>query len=181
MSSDEELLLQRVKDGDAEAFQALFEKHYPTLFRTLHYKFGDEELARDIAQETFFKVWRNRNRLKPKLAFLAYVMKLGRNLALDHFKYEDVRVKHRESVRFLTEKPGSSPDRDLQQQMLERRIRTAVVEDLPEKRRLVFLLSRMEGLSNQEIANRLQISKKTVENQLYQALKTIRKKCVNYL
>ncbi len=180
MSSDE-TLLQKVKDGDADAFQTLFERYHGSLFRALFYKYGDEDLARDIAQDTFLKVWRNRQRLKPELAFMPYIMKLGRNLTLDHFKYEEVRNKHRESLRFLTEKQSRTPDKDLQKSMLEERIRLAVADELPEKRRVVFLMSRVEGLSNQEIADRLKISKKTVENQLYQALKTIRKKCVNYL
>ena len=181
MQLDEELLIQRVKQADSQAFQVLFEKYQPMLFRTTYYRVGDERLAQDIVQETFLKVWTNRERLKPKLAFYAYLVKLSKNLVLDHYKREEVRSRHQNHVRLLSERPPNDPERDLKQHMFEARIREVVNRNLPEKCRAVFLLSRVDGMSNQEIADTMKVSKKTVENQLYRALKILRKKCADYL
>ena len=181
MRQDEEDLLNRVKQSENKAFQILFERYYAMLFRTTYYRLGDERLAQDIVQETFLKVWVNRDRLKPHLAFFAYLVKLSKNLVLDHYKREEVRTRHHDHVRFISERPHRDPEQDLSKHALEDRIREVVNTNLPEKCRAVFLLSRIEGLSNQEIADTLNVSKKTVENQLYRALKILRKKCSGYL
>ncbi len=181
MQLDEEILLERVKQSDNHAFQMLFEKYQPMLFRATFYRTKDERLAQDIVQETFLKVWIHRDRLNPRLAFYAYLVKLSKNLVLDYYKRVEVRHRHQDHVRFLSEKPSRDPEQDLEKNALEEKIREAVNANLPHKCRAVFLLSRVEGLSNQEIADTMKVSKKTVENQLYRALKILRKKCAEYL
>ena len=181
MRQDEEELLTRVKQSESEAFQILFERYHAMLFRATFYRLGDERLAQDIVQETFLKVWINRDRLKPHLAFFAYLIKLSKNLVLDHYKREEVRTRHHDHVRFISERPNRDPEQDLKKHALEDRIREVVNTNLPRKCRAVFLLSRIEAMSNQEIADTLKVSKKTVENQLYRALKILRKKCSGYL
>lgn len=179
--TDESQLIERVKQGDSQAYQTLFEKYQPMLFRAVYYRTNDEMLARDTVQDTFLKVWIYRDRLKPHLAFYAYLLKLSKNLVLDHYKREEVRTRYRDHVRLLEERPNRSPGEDLEKKALETRIEEVVNTVLPEKCRAVFILSRVEGLSNQEIADIMKVSKKTVENQLYRALKILRKKCAAYL
>ncbi len=181
MQETDEDLLSRVKQADSQAFQVLFEKYHPMLYRTMYYRTGDERLAQDVVQDTFLKVWALRDRLKPELAFYAYLVKLCKNQVLDHYKREEVRSRHSEHVRFLEERPNLDPEQDLAMGTLEKKIRQVVNESLPEKCRAIFVLSRVQGLSNQEIADTMKVSKKTVENQLYRALKILRKKCAEYL
>ncbi len=181
MQPSEETLIQRVKDADNSAFQTLFEKYQPMLYRAMYYRTSDARLAQDVVQEAFLKVWINRAKLKPHLAFYAYLLKLSKNLVLDHYKREEVRTRHQDHVRFLEERPNRDPEQDFKKQALEKRIREVVDSRLPDKCRAIFLLSRVEGMSNQEIADAMKVSKKTVENQLYRALKILRKKCAEYL
>ena len=178
---DESSLLFRVKHSDADAFEILFQKYFPILFRSLWYRTGDEALAKDLAQETFFKAWLYRERIKPELAFYGYLERIGKNLLLDHVKHEDVKHRHRDHVAALGQKPGNGPEQRLRAKDLEEKIRTVVNGKLAAKCRTIFVLSRVEGLSNAEIAALLKISKKTVENQLYSALKHLRKHCAEFL
>lgn len=181
MQPSEETLIQRVKDADSQAFQVLFEKYHPMLYRAMYYRTSDDRLAQDVSQEAFLKVWVNRAKLKPHLAFYAYLLKLSKNLVLDHYKREEVRTRHKDHVKFLEERPNRDPEQDFKKQALEKRIREVVDSRLPDKCRAIFLLSRVEGMTNQEIADAMNVSKKTVENQLYRALKILRKKCAEYL
>ena len=178
---DEERLLQRVKDADREAFHALFTKYQPILFKTVYYKVNDYGLTQDIVQDTFLKVWLKRETLKPKLAFFSFIVKISHNLIQDHYKHLHVRSKHRDHVKFISERPPDNPEKALRQSVLESKIREVAHNSLATKCRTVFLLSRVAGIPNQEIADMLGITKKTVENQLHHALKVIRKKCKDYL
>lgn len=181
MQESDQHLLERVKQSDTTAFQQLFEKYQPMLYRTMYYRTKNEGLAADVVQDTFLKVWANRDRLKPELAFYAYLSKLCRNLVLDHYKREEVRTRHKDHVRSLEEKPSRDPEQELNKSAFEEKIHDVINSHLPEKCRAVFLLSRIENLSNQEIAEAMGVSKKTVENQLYRALKILRKKCSEFL
>jgi len=181
MENDEEHLIQRVKEGDQEAFQTLFDKYQTTLFRTIYYKTKDHGLAQDIAQDTFVRVWLKRETLKPNLSFFSLIAKISQNLVQDHYKHQQVRLKHQNHVKLISEKHLDNPEQELKQTRLKQRIREVANSSLPNKCRSVFLLSRVGGLSNQEIANTMNISKKTVENQLHHAMKILRKKCADYL
>ncbi len=181
MAEDEETLIQRVKDGDSDAFQTLFYKYESILFRTIQYKCHNYGLAQDIVQDTFVRVWTHRETLKPKLTFFSLIARIGQNLLQDHYKHQAVRSKHADHVKTISEKPNTSPEQDYRHKALQQKIREVAEESLPKKCRAVFLLSRVAGLSNQEIADTMRITKKTVENQLHHALKIIRKKCTEYL
>lgn len=181
MAVEEETLLQRVKDGDQTAYHELFEKYHPNLFKLVYYKTSDYALSQDIVQETFVRVWTNRATLKPSLTFFSLIAKISQNLVQDHYKHLQVRAKHADHVKFISTKPANNPEQETRLTRLQERIREVANEHLPNKCRTVFLLSRVNGLSNQEIADTMKITKKTVENQLHHALKVLRKKCQGYL
>lgn len=181
MAVDDGLLMARVKNGDEEAFHQLFETHRTSLFKLICYKAHNYDLAEDIVQETFVRVWTARDTLKPELSFFSLIARIGQNLLQDHYKHQAVRTKHKDHVKFISEKPCESPEQELKLNRLQQRIHEIADTALPNKCRNIFLLSRVAGLSNQEIADQLQITKKTVENQLHNALKVLRKKCADYL
>jgi RNA polymerase sigma-70 factor (ECF subfamily) len=181
MNHSERSLLKKIKDSDKDAFHLIFSKYQPVLFRNVYYQTGDYNLAQDIVQETFLKVWLNRDKLKPEQSFFSYIARISRNLIKDHYKHQQVRTKHQNSLPKPSESAYDNPEAAFNLSILEQQIHSIVKNHLPGKCRTVFILSRIEGKSNQEIADMLQISKKTVENQLYHAMKVLRKKLKKYL
>ena len=181
MPETEKQLIEQVKLSNRDAFRQLFELYHPKLYRHLFYQCRDESLAQDMAQETFFKVWTVRDTLKSNHSFYAFVCRIGDNLLKDHYKYQKVRVQHREKVELHWYSDAVNPEDEVQVQLLKEILGELVERHLPEKCRAVFTLSRVEELSNQEIADMMQTSKKTVENQLHHALKIIRKKIEKYV
>jgi RNA polymerase sigma-70 factor (family 1) len=176
MPDNEEPLLVRVCNSDLSAFETVFRAYQPALFRHLWFKCRDSELASDIVQETFLRVWEKRSSIDPRRAFLPYIITIGSNLLGDHFRHARV-VREQEPVVPLPEhSEGDEPEEAFHLHQLEEQIDRIVRECLPERCRAIFLLSRVEGKCNSEIAAMFGISLKTVENQITTALKILRRK-----
>jgi len=167
--------------SDKQAFKALFEKYQPVLFKYTFFRLRDVDLTHDIIQETFLKVWERRTSLKPQLPFLPYLCRIGLNLVRDHAKHVNVMLRHSEKLEAQSHSDTDDPEKAYRQRVLEEEILRIVNKDLPDRRRMIFLLSRANGMSNGEIARMLHISIKTVENQLTSALKVLRKRLAAFL
>jgi RNA polymerase sigma factor (sigma-70 family) len=176
IQNTDERLLTEVRSSGVEAFRQLFEKYQPALFRHLLTRLGgDADLAHDIVQETFVRVWEGRAKLRPHLALFPYLNKIGSNLARDHFKRSAVRMKHAGAAGDALAPPGTGPEELLDGRALESEILGIINTQLGERCRMIFLLSRMDGKTNAEIAETLGLSRKTVENQITHALKVLRR------
>ena len=181
MSEQEKDLLLRVKNSDKKAFQNLFSNYHDTLFRFVAYRVRDSDLAEDITQETFFRVWKKRSSLIPKKSFFSLIARIATNLCYDHFRHIEVRNRHEDQIPQYGKSHYDDPESVNQADMLQEKINRIVNQDLPEKCRVIFILSRMEGYTNPEIANMLNLSLRTVENQIYRALKVLKARLENYL
>ena len=173
--------VQKTRQGDDYAFKLLYERYHQLLFRNICYKTYDQQLAQDVIQDTFLKVWIKRRALNPDKSFFSYLVTIGQRLLYDHFKHHKVQEKWSSQLQMMADGQGSNPHSDLSNKLLTQKIRKVVNAKLPEKCRTIFLLSRLGQHSNSEIAAILKISKKTVENQLVHALKILRKHCKDYL
>ena len=178
---NEESLKECMKDGDHDAFHQLIRHYHDLLFRTLYTKINDQEAARDLVQDSFVRIWQKRHLLKPQQSFFALLVKIGINLTQDELRRRKVRENYRDHVTRITEKPSQTPDQGLLQTELENRILWVLAKYTPERCRQVFALTRLDGLSNSEVAELLGLRKKTVENQLNKAGKILRKHCRDYL
>lgn len=175
------ILLKKIKDSDKNAFKELFFSYHDTLFRFVLYKIQDNDIAEDITQETFLRVWNTRHKLKPNKAFFSLIAKISTNLCYDHFRHIEVRKRHETLIPRHQNININKPEAEILGSSLEQEIHKIVEHDLPEKCRQVFILSRVENLSNNEISKKLGISIRTVENQIYRAIKILRKKLKNYM
>lgn len=156
--------------GDRKAFEALFRLHYRALCAFAVQYVKDIDRAEDLVQDLFFRLWLDRGKLTITSSLKAYLFASVRNRCLN-------AVKSQGRVRALDEKDDGVLEEDerSEDEHTERIARVhAAVEALPEERRKVFKLCRFEGMKYQEVAERMGISVKTVENQMGKALKTLR-------
>ncbi len=174
-------LMEKVRDSDMEAFRALFDRYQPIIFRQALFHTHQTDLAHDIVQETFVRIWGHRSTLRPHHSFLALALSICHNLVLDAVKHRKVRERLDEEIPRPALSEGDDPHEALQRTMLEEKLATVINEELGEKCRTVFLLSRFEGMAHREIAELLGVSTKTVENQINHALKVLRKELHGYL
>lgn len=168
-------LIKRTRASDQEAFRLLFEKYQPVLFRQILFMTGEEDSAHDIVQETFVRIWTNRARLQPGLSLLAYAVRIGGNLARDLARQRRRHERLKDQVPSPARVDDHDPEEALHRSALAERLTAVVNDQLPERCRTVFLLNRFENLTNQEIAELLGISVRTVEHQLNKALRIVRR------
>ena len=176
MQQAEKILIENVKHSDKDSFKKLYLQYHPVLFRFVVSRIRDEDIAEDIVQETFIRIWKIRQSLVSDKSFFSLIVKISSNLSKDHFKHEAVRRRHQENIAKIYDKQSDKPDKQIETEFIQNNILNIVHQNLPLKQRTIFLLSRIEEKSNQEIGEMLEISQRTVENQLYRALKTLRKK-----
>lgn len=165
-------LLQLLQHSPEQAMQVLFEQYYADVIRAMLRIVGNEAIAEDLAQDLMYDLWKNRHELNINSSIGAYLRKAATNRSLNYLRDNKHRWDTDESLSTL---PNPMPlgDQLLQQEELQQAIDEAI-DSLPERCRLVFVLSRFEELSNKEIADQLGISIKTVENQMTKALRILR-------
>lgn len=166
-------LVKSLKKGDLYAFDQLFSKYSKRLYYFAIGYLGSKEDAEGLVQEVFLLVWDKRKGLKEHLSFNAFLYTVTYNAIRKYFRKKARAKKYLD--KFLEDYDGkhNKTVADIEyNNLLE--LANKAIEKLPEKRKLIFQLSRHKGLTNMEIAKRLDISKKTVENQIHSALKFLR-------
>jgi RNA polymerase sigma-70 factor (family 1) len=163
-----------------EAFEQLFRTHYPRLCAFAATFLKDKEEAEEIVQTMFCRLWEQRESLDITISVQAYLFRAVRNASLNQIKKTQIRDAYKVmNLEELNNNPEFQPDRTTEKE-LSKRIEKAIA-DLPEQCRLVFKLSRFEELKYKEIAEQLNISIKTVENQMGKALKRLRLELTDFL
>lgn len=181
MIEKEQRILQNVKNSDKKSFKKLFLNYHDSLFRFVVYKTKDSDLAEDITQETFLRVWKTREKIVPEKSFFSLIARISTNLCYDHFRHLEVRNRHRDRIPDFSKSHYDNPQSMTDLEILQEKIQDLVNKELPEKCKNIFILSRIDGKTNSEIAEILSLSIRTVENQIYRALKILKKHLKNYL
>ena len=166
------IYVRQLSDGDKNAFEILFLKYQPKVITFLSGFLHDNELAHDMAQDIFFKVWQERSKLSNVKSFQSYIFSMAHNAMCNYFKHSLVIEKYDLEQMLRPIITNSQEERFFASELQD--LINLKVEQMPQKRKDIFKMSRSEGLSNDEIAKRLNISKRTVENYLSAALKDIR-------
>ncbi|HJF90322.1 MAG TPA: RNA polymerase sigma-70 factor [Alistipes onderdonkii] len=169
---EERRYLEALARDDRSAFDALYLKYATKTEEFLYRMLKDHSEAEDITQDIFLKIWRNRTSIGAVDAFGPYLFRMARNAVYDRFDNRSVRENYARRASLLPE--YELPDSAIDSRDLLLLIRM-VVEKMPEQRRRIFRMSREEGLSNDQIAEQLSISRRTVENQISRALAELRK------
>lgn len=163
--------------------EAVFEDVFKTHFKKLHaYAYTilkDEDEAEEIVQNVFYKLWEKKEKIHELESVNAYLYRAVYNDCLNFLKHEKVKASHRSfAVHNNSEMDNSGTEKKTLE--LERRISIALGE-LPEQCRTIFQMSRFEELKYREIADKMGLSIKTVENQMGKALRLMRTKLADYM
>lgn len=168
-------LLTALKAGRSSAYKEIYDRYWQVLYRFSRKMLQDENIAKDVVQEVFTILWAKRESQNANIPLAAYLYTLTRNRILDLVKRSKVENRYLESLTSFIQLNHATPDRLYIEKELYDQIEREI-QHLPEKMRRIFEMSRKEYKSNQEIADELQISNKTVKNLLSTALKTLRNK-----
>ena len=160
-------------------FESLFNKWYASLCNTVYRIVRNQDAAEDIVQDVFVKLWEKRDELQ-LLTIKSYLFRASINTALNYTGKSKLRPLATEESLALAPSDRVNADEHLEAEELDKKIIT-IIDNLPPACKNVFVLSRTEQLSYKEIAITLNISVKTVENQMGKALKLLREQLGDYL
>lgn len=166
--SEERVLMERTA-GDRSAFRSLFNVYYPVVHGFMRSILQTKEDASDVAQEVFIKLWLMRAALPDITSLRFYLYRMSLNQTINFMKKNKFRNSY-----VLADIPYDQMVEEVIDMKDKEAFIASVVERMPEQRRKVFVMSRFENRSNDEIASMLHIKKKTVENHLNLALKELR-------
>ncbi len=175
----QEDILKRLKENDRSALKELFQLHYLGVCRSIQRLVKEKATVEDLAQEVFLRFWNKRHRIEIKSSLPAYLHRMATNEALGYLR--SLKTFEEEEMLLNSETEGAQ---NVEMQYLNTELEDhikAAIKELPPKCRAVFVLSRFEELTYQEIADRMDISIKTVENQMGRALRLLRAKLRSYL
>ncbi len=172
-------LVEAIRRNDPWAFEALYNKYWAALFQTAYRKLQSEEDAKDIVQEVWLSLWRNIESINIENDLAPYLFTALRNKIIHFFRNNKVRLAYVTNQLEVNVKDTS----EIQQHGALKELQSVLneaVEEMPERMKEVYKLSRQTHLQVNEIAERLNISPQTVKNQLHNALKRLRKRLSQY-
>ena len=179
--SDSELnsLVEKLKQGDRDSFNKIFRRFYAPMIRFCIRFVADSDIAEEVVQDFFVKLWSTRDKLNINTSFESYMMRSIQNAALTYINKE--RSHSEINLKVYTEEGEAyDPSQELQSKNLETAYRKILAE-MPEKRRLVFQASRFDGMKYAEIAEKYGLSQKTVEAHMSAAIKQLKEGLKDFL
>lgn len=167
------LLFDQVKNDDMAAYEVIFKKYFKELYRFAFSYVRDGQIAEEMAQEVFLYIWEKRMQIEIQTTLKTYLYSAVKNKCLNYIKLELSRQQSMSDIsKVMLSISGENMDEGESEQ-LKKYIQNAI-DSLPKKCRQIFILSRNAGMTYEEIAKELGLSKKTVENQMGIALKKLR-------
>ncbi len=173
-----EELLGRLKADNKQAMKLIFQEHYSMVCQVVYRYIKDRDTVEDVAQDVFIKLWEKRQQINITSSFGAYLRRMAMNESISFLR------KHKKHEHDEVDANTGGNDSSSEQLFLDGELSDnimAAIDRLPPRCRMIFQLSRFEELTYKEIAAKLDISVKTVENQMGKALKLLREWLQDYL
>ncbi len=174
VKTDQEYIIG-LKNQDYDAFDNLFKRYSESIFAFVLSISKDSFIAEEITQTVFVKVWEKRMLIDEHFSFKAFLFRITYNETISYLRREKAEKKRIEYFTSLKSDQSDETEFQVEFNSQEAYIRE-IINNFPERRGMIFKLSRDQGLTNREIAEHLKISVKTVENQINSALKTLKDK-----
>jgi len=177
---EEKVLIVRLKNGDQTAFELLFHFYYPGLVVYSSQFTTDKNEAEEIVQDFFVRFWQKHQQLIPSDSLKNYFFSSVKNSSLNFLKHKKIEERYIKEMgelsnHHLVYEPDLYIDSELQEKIKHG------INNLPEKCQEIFIMSRIRGMKNDEIAAELNLSKRTVETQITKALKVLRVELKDYI
>lgn len=188
MSEKDKHLIQKLIDGDSNAFGIVYKDYFRRLYAFANSYLHDDFVACNIVQDAFLAFWENRHKLNPDTNLPSYLLTIIKNNSLNHLNHLKTRLKAEENIQqhYLRQLEikcltlsACNPDELFKTDVEE--IISRTMASMPDKTREAIHLSRNFGLSNREIAEKMGISIKGVEFHITKALKIFRENLIDYL
>ncbi|MCR8560232.1 RNA polymerase sigma-70 factor [Mucilaginibacter sp. BJC16-A38] len=176
----ERTVINLIKEGDGRAFEKIFREYFKSLHAYAYTFMKDDEQAEEIVQNVFCRIWEKRDQLNPDGSIKAYLYRAVHNESVNYLKHQKTRTAFRVHYNNSEEQIGGEASEKVMTAELDGHIQQALNE-LPQQCRIIFQMSRFENLKYREIADQLNLSVKTVENQMGKALKVLRTKLAEFL
>ncbi len=172
--------LKRLKEGDENTFQQIVEAFWVRLYKFASIYTMDKEVAKEIAQDAFLKLWEKRQELSDDSSIITYLLVICRNKCIDYLRQKQLEIVSIDDVNeelFYTQQHAEILQSNVSDILIAKELEIAIlkaINKLPDKTRSIFIKSRQQGQMNKEIAEELNISVKTVEFHITKALKLLR-------
>ncbi|MBS1664324.1 MAG: RNA polymerase sigma-70 factor [Bacteroidetes bacterium] len=170
---NENNLLARIAEGDEKAFGVLFHHYRERIYSYAYHLSGNNAQADELVQDVFLKVWLNREKIPHVLRFDSWLFTIARNQIFDLLKNMAKEASLRRQIAELLSVSDNPVEDHILSRENEEQLQRAL-DQLSPRQKLIFTLSRNQGMKHEEIASRLHISRHTVKTHLVQALKTLR-------
>ena len=171
--NNEKLLVKELITGNSKAFSKLFDIYSRDVYAYSLSMLKEKVLAEEIVQDVFLKIWEHRNRLNIDLSFRSYVFTIARNLTFNLISKVANSRKLQEEVFYKSQKMYNHVEDKVAENDYEN-LKNKAIEQLTPRRKIIFQMSRNEGMSYQQISEELNISISTVKGQMSKSLETIR-------
>jgi RNA polymerase sigma-70 factor (ECF subfamily) len=168
INENEILLIRAFKNGDQKAFEKLFERYHKKLYAYLMRLLDSKEDAEEIVQESFIKIWEKREEFIEGYSFDAFLFTIAKNTFLNFTREKVNRRVFEDHFQIINEMESDKTD-DYVIFKETREIIRLIIDDMPPRRREVFIMRKIEGLSRKEISEKLGISIITVDSHLLKA------------
>lgn len=178
MPQEERELFCEIIAGSRRAFEQIYRIYHKGLYYNLRKLTGNDEIAKEILQDVFLKIWEKRAELNPDKSFGAYLFRIAQNMAMDFYRREKRSKLLLESLTLLITEVIEQP---LENEISvdEEEILREAIAMLPPQRRRIFELCKLEGKSYQEVSQLLGISVSTISDHLVKAFKTVKNQLVS--
>jgi len=179
-------IITKIKAGDRKAFETLFLEHYKNMVLYAKKFVMETEVARDIVQDVFIYIWDKRHQIQIEKSVSSYLFRAVKNASINYLQREDHKRDYVKQFLLSVNQqlPGTSKLDDVHELVVHKDLLMrieAIIESLPEQCKNMFRMSRFRGLKNREIAEIYSVSPRTVETQIYRALKVLKENLSAYL
>jgi len=175
-------LIEEIAEGSPRAFERFFKTYFKSLYRYAFTMLQDEVIAEEAVQDVFYKIWERHELLAIHTSLKAFLYKSVYHQCLNQMKQQKRKTENEEELRYLNRERQSDDHAATRVQVSELQLQLQLAMNaLPEQCRTIFYMSRFDELKYREIAERMDLSIKTVEAQMTKALKILREKLVDFL